>query len=78
MTKEPIYETLDKLSELVQNQDRALKLSKEIILLKNRINEICEKEITSYKKENRVLKICFFGLIVCNVLEAIISYANKG
>lgn len=78
MTKEPIYETLDKLSELAQNQDRALKLSKEIILLKNRINEICEEEITIYKKENRVLKICFFGIIVCNVLQLILSYANKG
>jgi hypothetical protein len=79
MTKEPIYETLDKLTELVESQNRAIILSKEIISLKNQMIEVCERETTIYKKENKALKICLFGIIVCSVLQFMIScYANKG
>jgi len=78
MTKEPIYETLDKLTELVESKNKAIILSKEIISLKNKMIEICERETAIYKKENKVLKICFFGIIACSVLQFMIScYANK-
>jgi hypothetical protein len=76
---EELQETMDLLNELVTNQSKALTLSKEIIEGKNKIIELCERETAIYKKENKVLKICFFGIIVCSVLQFMIScYANKG
>lgn len=79
MAKEPIYETLDKLTELVESQNNAIILSKEIISLKTELIAICERETAIYKKENKVLKICFFGFTALNVLQFMIScYANKG
>jgi hypothetical protein len=57
-----IDETLEQLKLLAETQDEALKISKEIIALKNRYIEICELETAIYKKEVRRYSITVFIL----------------
>jgi len=70
---EELQETMDLLNELVTNQSKALTLSKEIIDCKNKIIEICEKQIVYYKKENIIFKICFYLLVAFTIITSLIK-----
>ena len=52
MSKDPhIDETLEKLTELVHGQQRAIDMCNQIISMKNRYIELCEQETAIYKKQ---------------------------
>lgn len=66
-------EAIEQLTELVEIQDRALKTADAIISLKNKLIEICEKQIDLYRKKNRRLRI---SLTICGfivVIDVILS-----
>jgi len=68
-----IDRVITKLQELVINQQKVLETSDKLLHLKDCIIEILEEQKKIYTKENKVLKICFFGLVACNILSVIIS-----
>ena len=66
MSKDPhINETLEKLEELAQNYKRALECANEIISMKDRYIELCEKETELHRKENLRLQSIVFWLSIC-------------
>ena len=66
MSKDPhIEETIEKLTQLVETQDRALETARAIISLKNKLIEICEQETDLYRKQNRKLRT---SLMICAIL----------
>ena len=66
MSKDPnIEETIEKLTQLVETQDRALETACAIISLKNKLIEICEQETDLYRKQNYKLRI---SLMICAIL----------
>ena len=74
MNRDPhIDETLEKLTELVHGQQRAINMCNEIIHMKNRYIELCEMETTLHRKENLRLQRVDLWLSICLGLSAIIS-----
>jgi hypothetical protein len=60
-----IDETLTKLTELVNNQQKALKMADDLLNLKSKLIKICEEETEFYKKENlRLHKILSFLFVI--------------
>jgi hypothetical protein len=75
MAKEKnVDETMTEIVELVEMQQKALKTSDSLLHLKDCMIEILEAQKRIYIKENKVFKICFFGLVTCNILSVIISF----
>jgi hypothetical protein len=74
MNRDPhIDETLEKLTELVHGQQRAIDMCNEIIHMKNRYIELCEIETTLHREENLRLQKVVLWLSICLGLSAIIS-----
>lgn len=69
-------EVIEKLTQLVETQDKALKTAKGIISLKNKLIEICEQETDLYRKENRILKKSLMICGVILVIDAILSFTQ--
>ena len=66
MSKEPhIEETLEKLTELAHAYEKALECANEIISMKNRYIELCERETALYRRETIRLQRTVFWLSVC-------------
>jgi len=64
MSKERnLDDALNSMNELIDMQQQALQTADELIKLKDARLEIGDRLITIYKKENRILKICFYSLI---------------
>jgi hypothetical protein len=64
--KDPhIEETLEKLTELAQSYERALECANEIISMKDRYIELCEKETELHRKENLKLQKTVAWLSIC-------------
>ena len=71
-----LNETMTLLHKLVQSQDEALAIAKDIIDNKTRIIELCEKETNIYKKESKLLfKLCFILLLVV-ILQSVIMFTK--
>jgi hypothetical protein len=77
MNRDPhIDETLEKLTELVHGQQRAIDMCNEIIHMKNRYIELCEIETTLHREENLRLQKVVLWLSICLGLSAIISLSR--
>lgn len=71
-----LNETMTLLHKLVQSQDEALTIAKDIIDNKTRIIELCEKETNIYKKESKLLfKLCFILFLVV-ILQSVIMFTK--
>jgi hypothetical protein len=77
MSKEPhIEETLEKLTELSKSYQRALEFSNEIISMKDRYIELCEKETELHRRENLRLQSVVFWLSVALGASLILSFLS--
>jgi hypothetical protein len=72
-TEQPIEETLEKLTELVEGQQRALDMANDLLSLKSRHVELSEKKVELYKRQNKSLERIAIGV---SVLLAISSFIH--
>lgn len=73
MAKErSIEDALNSMNELIEMQQKALGKADELFKLKDARLEIADQLITIYKKENKVLKICFYSLVALHFISLII------
>ena len=74
MAKErSIVDALHSMNELIEIQQKALETADELFKLKDARLHIADQLINIYKKENKVLKICFYSLVALNIITSIIS-----
>ncbi len=74
MAKErSLDDALISMNELITMQQQALETADELIKLKDARLHIADRLITLYKKENRVLKICFYLLVAFNIITSLIT-----
>jgi len=57
-----IEEIIDSLNKLVEDYQKALDVSNNLINMKNRFIELCEEETAIYKKQNQTLNMVIFVL----------------
>ena len=77
MNKDPhIDETIEQLRLLAMSQDEALKVSKEIISMKNRMIELCELETAIYKRQARKHGITVLILSVMLLISSVLLLCN--
>jgi len=57
-----IEEIIDSLNKLVEDYQKALDVSNNLINMKNRFIELCEEETAIYKKQNQTLNMVVFVL----------------
>jgi len=69
----PIEETVRLLENLVESQEQALEIAKQIMSTKDRLIELCEQETEIYKKENKRLIRGYFVLLSIIVIQAVLS-----
>jgi hypothetical protein len=72
-TQESFYYKVEKLEDLVINQQKALEMADELLDMKSRLIELCEEETEFYKTENKRLTR---SLIISAVLFAIVAVMN--
>jgi hypothetical protein len=72
-TQESFYYKVEKLEDLVINQQKALEMANELLDMKTRLIELCEEETEFYKTENKRLTR---SLIISAVLFAIVAVMN--
>jgi hypothetical protein len=74
MAKErSIDDALNSMNELIEMQQKALETADELFKLKDARLHIADRLINIYKKENKILKICFYSLVALNIITSIIS-----
>ncbi len=74
MSKERnLDDALNSMNELIDMQQQALETANELIKLKDARLEIADQLITIYKKENKILKICFYSLVALQLVSLLIS-----
>jgi hypothetical protein len=71
--EEKSIDPVEKLITLAKNQEELINLSNELLKGKNRMIELCEMEISMYKKENRRLRN---SIIVSGVIFAVLAVLN--
>ena len=71
-----IDETIQNLESLARTQSSALRVSKEIIALKNQLIAICEKETALYKRECKKLMTLVFWLSALLIITSILLLCN--
>jgi len=77
MSKEPhIEETLEKLTELAHAYEKALECANEVISMKDRYIELCEKETELHRRENLRLQSIVFWLSVALGASLIRSFLS--
>lgn len=69
-----IDQVINNLQELVMSQQKALGTADKLLHLKDCVIAILEEQKKLNNKENNILKICFFGLVACNILSTILSF----
>ena len=67
-------DALHSMNELIEMQQQALETADELFKLKDSRLEIADRLINIYKKENRMLKICFYSLVALHLLSMIIIH----
>jgi len=74
MVKErSLEDALQSMSQLIEMQQEAIRTATEIMHLKDKRLDVADRLINLYKKENRVLKICFYSLVAFNIIGSIIT-----
>lgn len=68
-----IDETLNDLTELITMQEKALRTADTLLGLKDCIIEILESQKKLYLKENKILRICFYSVVVLQLVALLIS-----
>jgi hypothetical protein len=77
MSKDPhINETIEQLRLLAMSQDEALRVSKEIISMKNRMIEICELETAIYKRQASKHGVTVLILSVMLIITSVLLLCN--
>lgn len=72
-TKErSIDDALYSMNQLIEMQEQALETANSLIKLKDQRLDVADKLINIHKKENKVLKICLYSLIILHLLSIII------
>lgn len=72
MAKErSIDDALESMNELINMQQQALETADELFKLKDERLHIADQLINIYKKENKVLKICFYSLVALHLITSI-------
>ena len=66
-------DALISMNELIEMQQKALETADELFKLKDARLDIADRLINIYKRENRILKICFYSLVALNIITSIIS-----
>jgi hypothetical protein len=66
-------DALISMNELITMQQQALETADELFKLKDARLHIADQLITIYKKENKVLKICFYLLVAFNIITSLIT-----
>ena len=75
MAKERSMEdAIQSMNDLIEMQQQALGTADELFKLKDARLEIADRLITIYKKENRILKICFYSLVALHIITSLISF----
>ena len=75
MAKERSMEdAIQSMNDLIEMQQQALGTADELFKLKDARLEIADRLITIYKKENRILKICFYSLVALHIITSIINF----
>lgn len=75
MAKERSMEdAIQSMNDLIEMQQQALGTADELFKLKDARLEIADQLITIYKKENKILKICFYSLVALHIITSIISF----
>ena len=69
-----LEDALQSMNELIEMQQQALQTADELFKLKDERLRIADQLINIYKKENRVLKICFYSLAALHIITSIISF----
>ena len=72
----PIEETLEAMENLVENQDKTLKVANEIITMKNRMIELCELQIELQKNQNRRQLVIIVVLSAVSAISTILLVAT--
>ena len=67
-----LEDAIQSMNELIEMQQQALGTADELFKLKDARLEIADRLINIYKKENKVLKICFYSLVALHLLSMII------
>lgn len=68
-----LEDALQSMNELIEMQQEAIRTADELFKLKDERLRIADQLINIYKKENRVLKICFYSLVALHIITSIIS-----
>jgi hypothetical protein len=71
-----INETLEKLTELARSYEKALQCANEVISMKDRYIELCEKETELHRRENLRLQSVVFWLSVALGACLILSFLS--
>ena len=75
MKKERTMEdAIQSMNELIEMQQSALETATSLIELKDKRLNVADRLITIYKKENRILKICFYSLVALHIITSIINF----
>jgi hypothetical protein len=72
-TQESFYYKVEKLEDLVINQQKALEMANELLDMKTRLIELCEEETEFYKTENKRLTR---SLIISGIIFAALAVIN--
>ena len=75
MAKErSIEDALQSMNELIEMQQKALETANQLFKLKDQRLEIADNLMNIYKKENKILTICFYSLVALNIITSLISF----
>lgn len=70
-----IDDALISMNELIEMQQKALETADELFKLKDARLHIADRLITIYKKEIKILKICFFTVAILQIISVIVILA---
>lgn len=68
-----LEDALQSMNELIEMQQEAIRTADSLIKLKDARLHIADILINRYKKENRILKICFYSLVALQIITSLIS-----
>ena len=72
-----IEQTMLEITELVDMQQKAIRTADSLLHLKDCIIEILEEQKRFNERENKILRICLFSLVVLYSIVFIASYFAK-